>query len=50
MPSTRLQEAEEKYRRNQLTTTYQYHHGYSLSKPIRDNIFHFKTLQKVPTA
>lgn len=43
----RLEEAEEMYRRKQLTTTYQYHHGYSLHKPKKGNIFEFKTLQKV---
>jgi hypothetical protein len=43
----RLEEAEEMYRRKQLTTSYQYHHGYSLHKPKKGNIFEFKTLQKV---
>jgi hypothetical protein len=43
-----LEEAEEKFRRKQLTTSYQFHHGYSLSKPKKFNIFEFKTLQKVP--
>jgi hypothetical protein len=35
------------YRRKQLTTTYQFHHGYSVSKTKKMNIFEFKTLQKV---
>ena len=35
------------YRRKQLTTSYQFYHGYSLHKPKKANIFEFTSLQKV---
>ena len=43
-----LEEAEENFRRKQITTTYQFYHGgYSVPKENKKNVFEFKSLDKV---
>ena len=48
MNDHRLEEAEENFRRKQITTSYQFYHaGYSAPKKVTNNVFKFKSLGEV---